>query len=64
MTPLEFTLCPLEGLWERSRGRGGGSASGQQPLRLDLGGVLGASAQEETPPWTQEDGDLPFGLGL
>ena len=63
MTPLEFTLCP-EGLRERSRGGGGGPASGQQPLRLDLGGALGASAQEETPPWTQEDGELPFDLGL
>ena len=63
MTPLEFTLCP-EGLQEHSRDGGGGWAVGQQPLHLDLGRALGASAQEETPPWTQEDGDLPFGLGL
>lgn len=46
MTPLEFTLCP-EGLQEHSRGGGGGRAAGQQPLHLDLGRALGASAQEE-----------------
>ena len=54
----------MEGLRERSRGGGGGPALGQQPLHLDLGRILGASVLEETPPQTQEDSDLCFGLGL
>ena len=63
MTPLEFTLCP-EGLQEHSRGGGGGRAAGQQPLHLDLGRALGASAQKSRSPWTQESGELPNSVGI